>query len=160
MNGNDDDEFNYNNKCVSIDFFQNVINDLKRQLENKKRQYDTLVKELNSIGNNYLNLSENKLKLLEENSNTKSQMIFLKNEINMKRKYLDGILSSLDNQDQLNLNSNDNNNNKRIMILLNELQKSIIENNELMERKKNKVDFVNYIELPKDINNNLSLIIK
>ena len=27
----------------------------------------------------------------------------------MKRKYLDGILSSLDNQDQLNLNSNDNN---------------------------------------------------
>ena len=87
-------------------------------------------------------------------------MIFLKNEINMKRKYLDGILSSLDNQDQLNLNSNDNNNNKRIMILLNELQKSIIENNELMERKKNKVDFVNYIELPKDINNNLSLIIK
>ena len=160
MNGNDEDEFNYNNKCVSIDFFQNVINDLKRQLENKKRQYDTLVKELNSIGNNYLNLSENKLKLLEENSNTKSQMIFLKNEINMKRKYLDGILSSLDNQDQLNLNSNDNNNNKRIMILLNELQKSIIENNELMKRKKNKVDFVNYIELPKDINNNLSLIIK
>jgi hypothetical protein len=160
MNGNDEDEFNYNNKCASIGFFQNVINDLKRQLENKKRQYDTLVKELNSIGNNYLNLSENKLKLLEENSNTKSQMIFLKNEINMKRKYLDGILSSLDNQDQLNLNSNDNNNNKRIMILLNELQKSIIENNELMERKKNKVDFVNYIELPKDINNNLSLIIK
>ena len=160
MNGNDEDEFNYNNKCVSIGFFQNVINDLKRQLENKKRQYDTLVKELNSIGNNYLNLSENKLKLLEENSNTKSQMIFLKNEINMKRKYLDGILSSLDNQKKLNLNSNDNNNNKRIMILLNELQKSIIENNELMERKKNKVDFVNYIELPKDINNNLFLIIK
>ena len=160
MNGNDEDEFNYNNKCVSIGFFQNVINDLKRQLEGKKKKNENLINEYNSIGMNYFQLSENKLKLLEENSSLKSQMGFLKNEINIKKKYLDNILSTFDNNEQMNLSKNVKNKNEKVINLLNELQNSINESNELIERKMKEINLIKFIELPKDIKNNLSIIMK
>ena len=155
-----DDFFNINCKNVSIGFFQNVINDLKRQLEGKKKKNENLINEYNSIGMNYFQLSENKLKLLEENSSLKSQMGFLKNEINIKKKYLDNILSTFDNNEQLNLSKNVKNKNEKVINLLNELQNSINESNELIERKMKEINLIKFIELPKDIKNNLSIIMK
>jgi hypothetical protein len=155
-----DDFYNINCKNVSIGFFQNVINDLKRQLEGKKKKNENLINEYNSIGMNYFQLSENKLKLLEENSSLKSQMGFLKNEINIKKKYLDNILSTFDNNEQLNLSKNVKGKNEKVMNLLNELQNSINESNELIEKKMNQINLIKFIELPKDIKNNLSIIMK
>ncbi len=155
-----DDFYNINCKNVSIGFFQNVINDLKRQLEGKKKKNENLINEYNSIGMNYFQLSENKLKLLEENSSLKSQMGFLKNEINIKKKYLDNILSTFDNNEQMNLSKNVKNKNEKVINLLNELQNSINESNELIERKMKEINLIKFIELPKDIKNNLSIIMK
>ena len=155
-----DDFYNINCKNVSIGFFQNVINDLKRQLEGKKKKNENLINEYNTIGMNYFQLSENKLKLLEENSSLKSQMCFLKNEINIKKKYLDNILSTFDNNEQLNLSKSIKNKNDKVINLINELQNSINESNELIERKMEQMNLIKFIELPKDIKNNLSIIMK
>ena len=155
-----DDFYNINCKNVSIGFFQNVINDLKRQLEGKKKKNENLINEYNTIGMNYFQLSENKLKLLEENSSLKSQMGFLKNEINIKKKYLDNILSTFDNNEQLNLSKSVKNKNDKVINLINELQNSINESNELIERKMEQMNLIKFIELPKDIKNNLSIIMK
>ena len=133
---------------------------MKRQLEGKKKKNENLINEYNSIGMNYFQLSENKLKLLEENSSLKSQMGFLKNEINIKKKYLDNILSTFDNNEQMNLSKNVKNKNEKVINLLNELQNSINESNELIERKMKEINLIKFIELPKDIKNNLSIIMK
>ena len=155
-----DDFYNVNYKNVSIGFFQNIINDMKRQLENRKKQNENLMNEYNLIGKNYFQLSENKLKLLEENSFLKSQMNFLKNEINIKKKYLDNIISTFDNNEQLNLSKNVKSKNEKVINLLNELQNSINESNELMEKKMKHINLIKFFELPKDIKSNLSIIMK
>lgn len=116
---------------IKIELFRNEISQEQNKLNEQKEQNSKMQNELDKIENLILQCINAKANLLEEISEQKSSISLLKNEIEIKKKYLEIIIKE-DNHDNEKVLSNQK---EKIQTLLSSINEMSIKCNLLIESK-------------------------